>query len=39
VPKSLQAAQARRADREGVSLDMLATALLAEGLGRKATSD
>lgn len=39
VPKSLHAALARRADREGVSLNMLATALLAEGLGRKATSD
>ncbi|UXN60321.1 type II toxin-antitoxin system HicB family antitoxin [Phyllobacterium zundukense] len=39
VPRSLHAALARRADREGVSLNMLATALLAEGLGRKATSD
>jgi len=39
VPKSLHAALARRADREGVSLNMLATALLAEGLGRKAASD
>ena len=34
VPKSLHAALARRADREGVSLNMLATTFLAEGLGR-----
>jgi len=39
VPKSLHAALARRADREGVSLNMLATALLAEGLGRKSVTD
>lgn len=36
VPKSLHAALARRAEREGVSLNMLVTALLAEGLGRRA---
>lgn len=36
VPKSLHAALARRADHEGVSLNMLATALLAEGIGRRA---
>lgn len=35
VPKSLHAALARRAEREGVSLNMLVTALLAEGLGRR----
>ena len=35
VPKSLHAALARRAEREGVSLNMLATALLAEGIGRR----
>ena len=35
VPKSLHAALARRADHEGVSLNMLATALLAEGIGRR----
>ena len=35
VPKSLHAALVRRAEHEGVSLDMLATALLAEGLGRR----
>ncbi|UEM22172.1 type II toxin-antitoxin system HicB family antitoxin [Skermanella mucosa] len=34
VPKSLHAALSRRAEREGVSLNMLVTALLAEGLGR-----
>lgn len=34
VPKSLHAALARQAKREGVSLNALATALLAEGLGR-----
>jgi len=39
VPKSLHAALARRADREGVSLNMLATALLAEGLGRRSVAD
>jgi len=36
VPRSLHAALARRADREGVSLNTLVTALLAEGLGRRA---
>ena len=35
VPKSLHAALARRAEREGVSLNMLASTLLAEGLGRR----
>ena len=35
VPKSLHAALARRAEQEGVSLNMLATALLAEGLGQR----
>ena len=35
VPKSLHAALVRRAEHEGVSLNMLATALLAEGLGRR----
>jgi len=35
VPKSLHAALARRAQQEGVSLNMLVTALLAEGLGRR----
>jgi antitoxin HicB len=36
VPKSLHAALARRAEREGVSLNTVVTALLAEGLGRRA---
>ena len=35
VPKSLHAALARRADHEGVSLNMLVTAMLAKGLGRR----
>lgn len=35
VPKSLHAALARRAAREGVSLNMLATTLLAEGIARR----
>jgi antitoxin HicB len=35
VPKSLHAALARRAEREGVSLNTLATTMLAEGLGRR----
>ncbi|MDQ0472861.1 type II toxin-antitoxin system HicB family antitoxin [Labrys wisconsinensis] len=35
VPKSLHAALARRAEREGVSLNTLVTTLLAEGLGRR----
>lgn len=37
VPKSLHAALARRASHEGVSLNMLATTLLAEGIGRRST--
>lgn len=36
VPKSLHAALARRAEHEGVSLNTLVTAMLAEGLGRRA---
>jgi antitoxin HicB len=39
VPKSLHAALARRADREGVSLNMLVTTMLAEGLGRRADTE
>lgn len=39
VPKSLHAALARRADREGVSLNMLVTTLLAEGIGRRIGAD
>ena len=35
VPKSLHAALVRRASHEGVSLNMLVTALLAEGIGRR----
>jgi len=35
VPKSLHAALARRAEREGVSLNMLVTTMLAEGIGRR----
>ena len=35
VPKSLHAALARRAEHEGVSLNMLVTTMLAEGLGRR----
>ncbi len=35
VPKSLHAALARRAEREGVSLNMLVTTMLAQGLGRR----
>ncbi len=35
VPKSLHAALARRAENEGVSLNMLVTTMLAEGIGRK----
>ena len=35
VPKSLDVALARRAEREGVSLNTLATTMLAEGLGRR----
>ena len=33
--KSLHAALAKRAAREGVSLNMLATTLLAEGIARR----
>ena len=36
VPKSLHAALARRAGHEGVSLNMLVTSMLAEGIGRRA---
>lgn len=36
VPKSLHAALARRAASEGVSLNLLVTTILAEGLGRRA---
>jgi len=36
VPKSLHAALARRAEHEGVSLNMLVTTMLAEGIGRRA---
>jgi antitoxin HicB len=39
VPKSLHAALARRAAHEGVSINMLVTALLAEGLGRRSGAD
>lgn len=35
VPKSLHAALARRAEHEGVSLNMLVTTMLAEGMGRR----
>jgi antitoxin HicB len=35
VPKSLHAALARRAASEGVSLNLLVTTILAEGLGRR----
>ena len=35
VPKYLHAALARRAEHEGVSLNMLVTTLLAEGIGRR----
>jgi antitoxin HicB len=35
VPKSLHAALARRAENEGVSLNMLVTTMLAEGIGRR----
>ena len=35
VPESLHAALAKRADREGVSLNRRATTLLAEGLARR----
>jgi antitoxin HicB len=39
VPRSMHAALARRADREGVSLNSLVTAILAEGLGRREVRD
>ncbi len=39
VPKSLHSALARRADHEGVSLNMLATTFLAEGIGRRNNPD
>lgn len=39
VPKSLHAALARRAAREGVSLNTLVTTMLAEGLGRRTGAD
>ena len=35
VPRYLHAALVRRADHEGVSLNMLVTAMLAEGIGRR----
>jgi len=35
VPKSLHARLVKRAEREGVSLNTLVTALIAEGIGRK----
>ena len=35
VPKSLHAVLARRAEREGVSVNTLATTMLAEQLGRR----
>lgn len=35
VPKSLHAALVRRAANEGVSLNTLVTAMLAEGVGRR----
>lgn len=37
VPKSLHARLVQRAEREGVSLNMLVTALIAEGMGRRST--
>jgi antitoxin HicB len=37
TPKSLHRSLAERAKREGVSLNMLAVAILAEGLGHRAT--
>jgi antitoxin HicB len=38
APKSLHAALARRAASEGVSLNLLVTTILAEGLGRRSGS-
>jgi antitoxin HicB len=39
VPKSLHAALARRAEKEGVSLNALVTAILAESLGRRSVDN
>ncbi len=39
VPRSLHAALVRRAEREGVSLNTLVTAILAEGIGRRSALD
>ncbi len=39
VPKSLHAALSTRAAQEGVSLNLLAATLLAQGLGRKLTNN
>jgi antitoxin HicB len=39
VPKSLHAQLDNKAKLEGVSLNTLAVALLAEGIGRKNTSN
>lgn len=39
VPKTMHAALARRAEREGVSLNTLVIALLGEGLGRRSAND
>jgi antitoxin HicB len=39
VPKSLHAALTRSAEREGVSLNMLVTTMLAQGLGRLDAGD
>jgi len=38
VPRSLHARLVRRAEQEGVSLNTLVTALVAEGLGRRGAS-
>ena len=38
VPKSLHTQLAKRAEREGVSLNTLVVSILAEGLGRKEVS-
>jgi antitoxin HicB len=38
VPRSLHARLVRRAEQEGVSLNTLVTALVAEGLGRRSAS-
>jgi antitoxin HicB len=39
VPKSLHARLVDRAEREGVSLNALVMALIAEGMGRRASRD